>query len=1288
MQNIHLFRYFLATFALLLIFALPTYADEAAPQPSLEILSGSYLDPVTVKNLTGRSLAVSFAEFIDGERVHEREYVFAASGERSAFHFTPAGWDDQLFMHRRRAWKIPSTDRGGIHAYKLTVKAVDRSMPEQTITRDFLVREKVLNVARVRQEGTLWCWAAGAQAILNYQGRAIYACDLVNMARRARIWPWEKDIDCCAEGPDGEGCDFGLGADSSFLNLLTGPSTYDILKQQGFSAKVLQGAMNAETVMSHLDAGKPFMIGVVPHFVVARGYRAIYGTKDGTGSYRLFLHVMDPLIYPHYLLVDQDDIAVPEGNYISLKQPWTCSITDIESGTPIVDQSGWIDLPASAMILTSFEARVQGLNNAAYAVEWYSPDNGVELVAVKEDGRVSEWMGKVPGPVSIGARIYADAKKKDSIAEKKPKLIDITPLPELHMRVRGRSNDKSLNIDFNQPQYRNPLDLYLRFRTRSGHQPVEVDVEKINLLPEWHGVGPDGRSVVVARGDDLLGPNLKRGFFIGHFGPPTSPGTYSFYATLNDVSGKELTRSDTISVTYSNPLSVKKDVVRTGESNEVGYEISPAVLDLYSSSWEMHPDLRDDSTKIGGLPQVLTSGMPGRRWARLRLNPKDATKQAALVFEVAWNVVAGDPPVDEQKKAEPTGKLLVAEPQIRDFPTESTNLTVTAPTIWPGVVDRYGLNLKRQQAKGGATAELCPHQAVVFGEVSGKVNPSFAPRSVEEIRQKFEKDKISHERDGRTVEVRSFSIGDYKGFILESTMRYLRGGWSGDGYRDSRVEAIGHALVTRDGRTFEITYGIGSIGCWNNSQRGFQESQSAAARAEAQSILAGIRLSEKPALVQVPYTGAKLDGSDLPVVRLRPEKIPVLKVGEMFTIEAVVENAKPENAPTTFEWTGTHGNAENLRSAAATIMPTAPGKFSVAVSVGGQQHHIGSASLEYTVADYKVHVERVPGNAGPVPLGARAGFRALLTVNGKPAQGAFIYRWQPHPEAGFDKLDAAEPDVQAVFSEPGRIKVWVQVLEKREGREITVAESEQLDIDVVAPKLSLNFEPAEPMVGQNLKARLKVEPEIKEIDLRWMPLPSNAQQGAQSADGRELALYMKDDKPVPITVMARVPGSGEILGTVQGSITARKYAVTVAGPHAIGPKPRIWKEGVGLVEVEGAFAVDQIVEFTADTQPAALTGPLKYSWNVASGPCRVGNPASREARATASENGTCELSVSVRDRNDVELGVGQGSFSATVTRAAVQQGQQRAGSSTPVEALKVAPALAGAWTVSFNGYPG
>ena len=214
--------------------------------------------------------------------------------------------------------------------------------------------------------------------------------------------------------------------------------------------------------------------------------------------------------------------------------------------------------------------------------------------------------------------------------------------------------------------------------------------------------------------------------------------------------------------------------------------------------------------------------------------------------------------------------------------------------------------------------------------------------------------------------------------------------------------------------------------------------------------------------------------------------------------------------------------------------------------------------------------------------------------------------------------------------------------------------------EVVALQMELIFEPKEPYVGQELKAKLTVKPEAKEIEVRWMPLPDNAKPAVEAKDGREIAFTLNNDNPAEIKVRAMTPKSGEVLGEGKNTIKAKKYIVNVTGPKAMGPKPRVWKEGVGLVDVEKEIAVDQVVEFAADTQPAALTGPVKYKWTATGDSCTLSNATSRAARATASAAGGCAFSVVITDRNDVQLGEGNGSFNATITREEIKQGQEKA----------------------------
>jgi tetratricopeptide (TPR) repeat protein len=593
--------------------------------------------------------------------------------------------------------------------------------------------------------------------------------------------------------------------------------------------------------------------------------------------------------------------------------------------------------------------------------------------------------------------------------------------------------------------------------------------------------------------------------------------------------------------------------------------------------------------------------------------------------------------------------------------TEKLSFAGTASDVWEGGNNENGFHLKRKKASSKGTGE-CKWEAYVGAEIWGKIDPSFAPRTEQEILSELNGQVESAKAWGKTAQIRPIAIGDFKGHFMDTSVKFSGGGWSDAGFRADGVEAGGRGFLIKGQRRIELGYNVGGGGCWTNEDRAFLESQARAAQDDAKAILAGLQLVVNGSIAKTPYKGPKLDGSDMPKVTLSPPSLEKLKVGDTVKVTAEVQNDKPEDSPFTYNWGGTFDGKpeESKKKATITIKPQKPGKYDLSVSVDGQRFNMGGASLQYEVADYKVKIERVPADTKPVPVSVKTGFKATLTVDGKPASGNFIYRWQPHPEVTFDKLDASTPDVKASFPKPERVKVWVQVLETREGRQATVAESEQLEIEVVKPALELSFDPKEPWVGQELKAKLTVKPEVKEIDFRWMPVPDNAKQSLESKDGKEITFYLKDDKPAEIQVNARVPKSGEDLGEAKNTIKAKKYTVNVTGPKAMGPKPRVWKEGVGPVDVEKEIAVDQIVEFAADTQPAALTGPVKYQWTVTSGSCTVSNPTSREARATASAAGGCELSVVIKDKNDVLLGDGKGSFNATITREAIKQGQDKA----------------------------
>ena len=371
---------------------------------------------------------------------------------------------------------------------------------------------------------------------------------------------------------------------------------------------------------------------------------------------------------------------------------------------------------------------------------------------------------------------------------------------------------------------------------------------------------------------------------------------------------------------------------------------------------------------------------------------------------------------------------------------DSTKLSFsgTVPDIWEGGNHDKGCHFKRAEAKNGPGSEICKWTAELNGEVWGDIDPNFAPRSESEILKKLEEVKAEHKRWSREATIKPFAMGDFKGYFLETKVKFRSGSGSPlSGYRNCGIEAHGNGYVMKGNRVVELKYAVYGGGCFDDSHRAFLESQASAAQSEARSIIASLRLVENGVFTKVPYKGLKLDGSDTPKVVLTPSPIQKLKVGEVLAVKAVVENAKPEDAPFSYSWTSELEGKANAD--AIHVKASKPGTFTLSVIVDGARGYVGSASLQYEVADLKVKVERVPPSDQPVPLGVETGFRVILTTDGKPASGKYVYRWQPHPEVTFSKLDSSDPIVSAVFPRPGREKVWVQVLEQQAGSLVTLA---------------------------------------------------------------------------------------------------------------------------------------------------------------------------------------------------------------------------------------------------------
>ncbi|MBP6001804.1 MAG: tetratricopeptide repeat protein [Pyrinomonadaceae bacterium] len=386
-------------------------------------------------------------------------------------------------------------------------------------------------------------------------------------------------------------------------------------------------------------------------------------------------------------------------------------------------------------------------------------------------------------------------------------------------------------------------------------------------------------------------------------------------------------------------------------------------------------------------------------------------------------------------------------------------------------------------------------------------------------------------------------------------------------------------------------------------------------------------------------------------VKLVPATLNVLKIGDIASVEAVVEGLKPEERPLTYSWGGTfEGNAAELKSTSkVTVRGNKIGKYKLSVSVAGKNGDLGKASLEYEVGDVSVEIKQVSPATKKVPVGMPVTFSAKVPVAAGATAPKYIYRWQPHPEVTFDPYEGEKTTTTATFLRPGLTKVWVQVLQQKGSILSTVAESKQIEVEVVEPELTIKFEPEAVLIGNEVKARVEVEPaELKEIDFRW-EISANGRQTMESPDKREVTLVPQNAEPITVTVRGRVPFKGDDLGEATATVTASKYDVRVTVLGAEGPKPQVWKEGVGLVPLEKGIAVHQFVGLRADVTP--MPAGVRYEWRVNEDTHFASNSITQQIRVSRSQVGTGEATVIVRDKNGLELGQATGTFSVTVSQA-------------------------------------
>jgi|GEM_PF-1599351 len=302
-----------------------------------------------------------------------------------------------------------------------------------------------------------------------------------------------------------------------------------------------------------------------------------------------------------------------------------------------------------------------------------------------------------------------------------------------------------------------------------------------------------------------------------------------------------------------------------------------------------------------------------------------------------------------------------------------------------------------------------------------------------------------------------------------------------------------------------------------------------------------------------------------------------------------------------------------------------------------------------------VRVEKTSPASAPTVVGGKVRFKA--TVVSGSGEGIH-FQWQPHPEVEFRPFEKSSTTT-AIFRRPGTYKIYVQALKKEGPRNVTVGESNQLEVAVTNPAWKLSFDLQQPLIGEELRARIGLDLskgvpaiDIKEMNFRWQ-LPQNARQTMTSPDDTEITFYLTDNRPAKISCLVSTKYHNDNLGGAGKTITAKSYNLTI-----IGPKPRQefqeWKgdtqlgmaQAAGMKKVDVPFVTGQEILFSSKIDPTPPK-PVSYNWTANPEGCTFLSNGGKSTSITCSSPGSYTVNVTAK-MDGMEIGSATSSVTVTM----------------------------------------
>ncbi|WP_027184295.1 tetratricopeptide repeat protein [Desulfovibrio inopinatus] len=340
-----------------------------------------------------------------------------------------------------------------------------------------------------------------------------------------------------------------------------------------------------------------------------------------------------------------------------------------------------------------------------------------------------------------------------------------------------------------------------------------------------------------------------------------------------------------------------------------------------------------------------------------------------------------------------------------------------------------------------------------------------------------------------------------------------------------------------------------------------------------------------------------------------------------------------------------------------TCSTAATAAFAPSPSSDSDSTSLTTNSLPTPSPRYSIELAKTAPRSRTIKVGGAVSFEAAVYAGGKRLNDEdLIFHWAAAKDVRFISPDGPSATT-AIFMGWGERQVEVSCT-RRIGRSLVdIGRSSPIAVNVAKPHVSLRITPSEPMVGEKVTAKFSLDSDLDALRLMWKPLPTNAR--LVDVGPKEISFYLMNDKPVTVSVVPRYDNPGnvptEALDEATVDINAKSYDVTIKNIGAESAPARIWRDGVGPVEVSRELAVNQGVRLRADVSPTPRSAHLRYVWTLEEDGRLDSNASSREKVVTKPSIGPLVAHVEIRDSRDILLGHGQETISFTISQRDIDQ---------------------------------